>query len=96
MQKHQLIRATAAATGASIKQTEIILNAALQQIKHQLVQGQQVNIVNFGVFSTSHIDERKGAHPNTQQMMLIPAHTRAKFRATGSLKTALNLAEKAA
>lgn len=59
-------------------------------IAEELKNGGKVTIPGFGTFSCSDVKEHKGKNPQTGEEMTIPAHIAPKFKASSSLKSAVN------
>lgn len=59
-------------------------------IAEELKNGGKVTIPGFGTFSCSNVKERKGRNLQTGEEMTIPAHIAPKFKASSSLKSAVN------
>lgn len=86
MNKTELIAAIAAKTGATRKDTEMMVNTMLEVITDELVAGGRVQLVGFGAFETKHREPRVGRNPKTREAVEIPATTVPVFKAGKALK----------
>ncbi len=73
MNKTELIAAAAEAAGMSKKDTERVLNAALDAVSKSLVTGDKVQLSGFGIFEVRDRQARTGRNPVTKQSVQIPA-----------------------
>lgn len=73
MNKSELITSTAALVGLSRKDTERILNTALDCITQALCQGEKVQLSGFGTFETKSREARMGRNLHTREAVEIPA-----------------------
>lgn len=89
MNKTELIAATAESAGISKKDTERVLNAAIDSICAALVAGERVQLSGFGIFETKDRDARIGRNPHTKEAIEIPATRVPTFKASKSLKDAV-------
>jgi len=90
MTKDELIEAVAAQAGTSKKDTETVVNAAVDIITKTLTEGGKVALTGFGTFSVSDRAARTGVNPqHPEQKIQIPAMTVPKFKAGKSLKDAV-------
>ena len=86
MNKTELIAAVAAKTGATRKDTEVMVNTMLDVITEELSAGGRVQLVGFGAFETKHREPRIGRNPKTREAVEIPATTVPVFKAGKALK----------
>lgn len=86
MNKTELIAAVAANTGLTKKDTEKVLNAAVEAITAAMVGGDKVNVSGFGIFETKQREARVGRNPQTGETMEIPAARVPAFKASKALK----------
>lgn len=86
MNKTELIAAAAEAAGLTKKDTERVLNAAIDAITASLARGEKVQISGFGSFETKNREARIGRHPQTKELMDIPATRVPTFKASQALK----------
>ncbi len=86
MNKTELIAAAAESSGMTKKDTERVLNAAIDTIISALTQGEKVQISGFGSFETKHREARTGRNPHTRESIEIPATRIPAFKASKALK----------
>ena len=86
MNKTELISACAESTGLSKKDSERVLNAAIDTITAALVEGEKVQISGFGIFETKDREARVGRNPHTKETIEIPATRVPGFKASKALK----------
>lgn len=86
MNKTELIAAAAESTGLTKKDTEKVLNAALESIVAALAQGDKVQISGFGSFEVKEREARVGRNPQTGEAMEIAASRIPAFKAGKALK----------
>ena len=86
MNKTELIAVAAQAVGMTKKDTERVLNAALDAITAALVSGDKVQLSGFGTFELKDREARVGRNPHTKESVEIPATTVPVFKASKVLK----------
>ena len=86
MNKTELIAIAAENAGLTKKDTERILNAAIDAITLALVRGEKVQLSGFGTFETKERDARVGRNPHTKEAIEIPATRVPSFKASKALK----------
>ena len=86
MNKTELIAAAAESTGLTKKDTERVLNAAIDAVTAALVNGEKVQISGFGIFETKTREARVGRNPHTKEAIQIPATRVPGFKASKALK----------
>ena len=86
MNKTELIAAVAESAGLSKKDTERVVNAALDSITAALCKGQKVQISGFGTFEVKDREARVGRNPHTKEAIEIPATKVPVFKASKALK----------
>ena len=86
MNKTELIAAVAESAGLSKKDTERVVNAALDSITAALCKGQKVQISGFGTFEVKDREARIGRNPHTKEAIEIPATKVPGFKASKTLK----------
>ena len=89
MNKAELIAAAAEKAGLSKKDSEKVVNAALDAITESLVKGEKVQLVGFGAFDVKVRGERIGRNPQTKKEIKIPASKVPQFKAGKALKDAV-------
>lgn len=86
MNKTELIAAVAESAGLTKKDTERVVNAAIDAITASLVKGEKVQISGFGTFETKEREARVGRNPHTKEEIHIPATRVPGFKASKALK----------
>lgn len=90
MTKDEIISTVSAKTDISKKDTESVVNAALETIVKALTDGEKVTFTGFGTFSVNRREARTGVNPqHPEQKIQIPAMNVPKFKAGKSLKDAV-------
>ena len=92
MNKQELVDAVAARTGTSKASAAETLDALVDTITTALAQGDTVQLVGFGSFSTGARAARIGRNPATGAEIQIAAATTVKFTAGKAFKDAVNRA----
>ena len=90
MNKTELIAAAAEQTGMTKKDTEKALNAAFDVIAAALSKGEKVQVSCFGIFEVKEREARVGRNPRTGEAMDIPASRTPTFKASKTLKDAMD------
>ena len=90
MNKAELINAAAEKTGLSKKDTEAVLNAAIEAITEALQQNDKVQLVGCGAFEVKARAERIGRNPRTKEQINIPASKVPVFKPGKALKDAIS------
>ena len=86
MNKPELIAAAAEKAGLSKKDTERVINAALDTLVAALAKGERVQLSGFGAFEAKEREARVGRNPRTKETMEIPATRTPVFKASKALK----------
>lgn len=89
MNKTELVAAAAEQTGITKKDTEKALNAAFDVIASALGKGEKVQVSGFGIFEVKEREARMGRNPRTGEAMEIAASRTPTFKASKTLKDAL-------
>ena len=90
MNKTELVAAAAEQTGMTKKDTEKALNAAFDVIAFALSKGEKVQVSGFGIFEVKEREARMGRNPRTGEAMEIAASRTPTFKASKTLKDALD------
>ena len=85
MNKTELIAIAAENAGMTKKDTERVLNAAIDAITAALVKGEKVQLSGFGTFETKDREARIGRNPHTKEAVEIPATRVPAFKASKAL-----------
>ena len=86
MNKTELIAVAAEKSGMTKKDTERVLNAALDTITATLASGNRVQRSGFGIFEVKEREARVGRNPRTKEAIEIPATRTPVFKASSALK----------
>ena len=86
MNKTELIAAVAEKASISKKESEVVINAALDTIIDSLKNDEKVQLVGFGSFETKHRAERTGRNPKTKESITIAASKVPTFKAGKAFK----------
>ena len=86
MNKTELIAQVAEKTGLSKKDTESIINAAVDTIASTMAQGDKVQLSGFGIFEVKDRQARVGRNPKTKEAIEIPASRQPVFKPSKALK----------
>ena len=90
MNKKELIKNVATKLDITQKDTEAVVSEVFNIIADALVDGEEVSVTGFGKFSVSERAARTGVNPSTGEKLQIAASKAAKFKASKTLKEALN------
>ena len=90
MNKTELIAVVAENAGVTKKDAERVINAAIDAVSKSLVEGDKVSISGFGIFETKQREARVGRNPRTKMSITIPAARVPGFKASKTLKDAVN------
>ena len=86
MTKTELIASAAQSAGLTNKDTERVLNAAIDAITASLIAGEKVQLSGFGTFEVKAREARIGRNPHTKETIDIPATNVPVFKASKALK----------
>jgi DNA-binding protein HU-beta len=86
MNKPDLIAAAAEKSGVSKKDTERVLNAAIDTIVATLAKGEKVQLSGFGTFEVKEREARIGRNPRTKETIDIPATWVPSFKPSKALR----------
>jgi DNA-binding protein HU-beta len=86
MNKTELIAAAAESTGLTKKDTERVINAAIDAITAALQEGNKVQLSGFGIFEVKNREARVGRNPRTKEAIEIPASRTPVFKPSKALK----------
>lgn len=89
MNKAELVKAIAAESGLSKKDSEAALNAVVASVTKALKDGDKVALIGFGTFSVNERPAREGINPQSKEKIKIAAKKVAKFKAGAELAKAL-------
>ena len=86
MNKTELVAVAAEKSGLSKKDTERVLNAAIDTVVAALSKGERVQISGFGIFEAKEREARVGRNPRTKETIEIPATRTPAFKSSKALK----------
>lgn len=86
MNKPEFIAIVSEKTGMSRKDTERVVNAAIDTITATLVKGERVQFSGFGIFESKLRKARIGRDPHTKEPMSIPETHVPTFKPSKVLK----------
>lgn len=86
MNKTELAAAAAQATGMTKKDSELVLNAALDLIAGALARGEKIQLSGFGNFEIKERQARVGRNPRTGEAVPIAATRTPVFTPSKILK----------
>ena len=89
MNKTDLIAAVSVSAGLSKKDTERVLNAAIDAITANLAKGEKVQLSGFGTFEAKARKARIGRNPHTKEPIEIPATRVPTFNPSKGLKDSM-------
>lgn len=90
MNKNELISDIASRSGLSKDEAGKALEATLDAITNAMKNGDEVRLLGFGNFSSTHRPAKMGRNPQTGAEMEIKAANVPKFKAGKGLKDKLN------
>lgn len=90
MNKKELVKAMAEKLEITQKAAGEQLDAILEVITEELVNGGEVKISGFGTFSVAERAAREGRNPATGETIQIAASKAPKFKAAKALKDVVN------
>ena len=86
MNKTELISLVSENAGLTKKDTERVINAAIDAITASLVKGEKVQISGFGTFEIKEREARIGRNPRTKETIDIPATCVPTFKPSRALR----------
>jgi len=86
MRKAEFIAQVAAKSGLSKKDTEIVIDKALETITEALVKRDSVSFLGFGSFTATRKEAREITIPGTSRKVKVPAKFSVRFKPGKLLK----------
>ncbi|MBR2048617.1 MAG: HU family DNA-binding protein [Oscillospiraceae bacterium] len=86
MNKTELIALTAERTGLTRKDTERVINTALEAVSAAMADGDKVQLSGFGAFDVKEREARVGRNPRTKEMVSIAATRVPVFKPSKALR----------
>lgn len=90
MTKKELTNNLAEKVSISKKDAAAYFDAAVDTIKEAILNGEKVSIIGFGTFETVERAERVCRNPRTGETLTVGPKTALKFKASNTMKDALN------
>lgn len=76
-----------------VKDTDIFINAFLEQIKTSLKTNNKITINNFGTFKVEIKKSRYAINPNTKEKIMVPEKRVVVFRLSENIKNCFSANE---
>ena len=90
MNKTDLVLEVSDRLDVNQNEVELIVDEVLATMERELVKGNQVKLLGFGVFYKKERKARKGTNPSTHDGIEIPANATVGFRPSKLIKEKLN------
>ncbi len=89
MTKTEIVELVAEKTGRTARDTKIVVEQFLEEVKNCLVEGKHLEIRGFGTFKVKDQKARKAWNPRTGEELAVPARKKAVFKVSGKLNEML-------
>ena len=90
MNKSELVKSVSQITSKTKSETDKMIDAFIEVIKANMVNGNSVKIAGFGTFGVSVRKARTARNPKTGTTLEVPERCVPSFKAGKELKTLLN------
>lgn len=90
MNKDSFVEAVAVEAGVSKQDAKKVVDAYSRVVANTLAKGDKIQLVGFGTFEVTERAAREGRNPKTGEAVQIAASKAPKFKASGTLKDAVN------
>ena len=90
MTKADIVELVAEKTGLTLKDTKIVVELFLDEVKNCLAAGNHLEIRGFGIFKVKNHKARKARNPKTGKEVMVPARKKAAFKVSRELNRMLN------
>lgn len=90
MNKPEFIEAVATEAGVTKRDAESIVNAFTKIVTKALSEGDKIQLIGFGTFEVADRAAREARNPKTGETVQVKASKAPKFKASGTLKDAVN------
>lgn len=90
MNKTELIATVAENTDITKREAERMVNATLDAIVEELLNGGKVSLSGFGVFEVKDVAERSCRNPKTGEYVIVPETRKPVFSVSELLKEKFN------
>lgn len=88
--KRDLVARIAESTGLTHRCAKAVVQAFLNEVVHELAQGNRIELRGFGVFETRAVAPRMAQNPKTLKKVRVPANCRAVFKPGRLMKDQVN------
>ncbi len=88
--KKDLVTRVAESTGTTHTYAKAAVQAFLDEVIHELAQGNRIELRDFGVFETRAVAPRMAQNPRTLEKVKVPARRRAVFKPGRLMKHQMN------
>lgn len=90
MTKADLVEEISQKTGLSKKDTGVLVNEIINNIRQALTEGDKVELRGFGSFKVKARRPRRARNPRTGESVMVPAKLVPYFKASNELKARVN------
>lgn len=90
MKKNELVEKVAEGASLTKADAERAINALVNAVSDALVEGDKVTLKGLGTFEVRERKARTGINPRTRETIEIPASKVPAFKASSTLKDAVN------
>jgi DNA-binding protein HU-beta len=90
MNKSELIAKVATDTRLTRGEAEEVVDSTIENIIKALMDGDDVRLMGFGVFTVTRREAGKARNPKTGKIIKLPASNRPRFKPGKLLKEAVN------
>ena len=90
MTKAEIVELIAEKTGFTIRETKMVVDQFLYEIKQLLTEDKHLEIRGFGTFRVKNYKSRKARNPKTNDEVMVPARKKALFKVSKDLNKILN------
>lgn len=90
MNKAELIKKVAEKSNYTETATADVVNHLLDEIIHQVSNGEKVTLADFGTFEPAYRAARAARNPRTGEPVDVPAKVAPTFKPFGNFKAAVN------
>ncbi len=90
MNKNELVKVVAEATGLTQKEVGAVVDEMLNAIIGELAEGREVSLAGFGKFVTKTRAARESINPRTKEIVKVPACKAVAYKPSKAIKEAVN------
>jgi nucleoid DNA-binding protein len=90
MNKKEMVKLLSEKMEITQSETKELLDSTFDILSDLLAKGYSFNVQNFGTFSVSELDKRKGFNPLLNKWMMLPQKLKPRFKASDALKERVN------